>query len=281
MQKDAMNLAKEYDLLFRNDADSGILPVMRGQNRSEKTAKKVAKELRARAGISENRPPGYEHVFTLMENLGIKIIIRNFPEKIKAYAFYTKIHGHRIVFVNNTTNVLDLIFPLLHEAVHAVRDEYRVNDGFDEDEELFCDMVANYIQFPDEYVIMVYDVIKDLKTGMQVNKLKTFGRNYSHALFGIVKRIKYIDSDFNLKIGGADTNLKKKFPTISEILFKDNEPREYVGTVASLSPLFIKTILYQIKGLTNRKLGEILGIESLMDAKAVKDELMRLKRADS
>jgi hypothetical protein len=281
MQKDAMNLAKEYDLLFRNDSDAGILPVMRGQNRSEKTAKKVAKELRTRAEISEDRPPGYEHVFTLMENLGIKIIFRNFPEKIKAYAFYTKIHGHRIVFVNNTTNVLDLIFPLLHEAVHAVRDEYRVNDDFDEDEELFCDMVANYIQYPDEYVRMVYDVIEDLKAGMQVNKLKTFGRNYSHALFGIVKRIKYIDSDFNLKIGGADTNLKKKFPTIAEILFKDNEPREYVGTVASLSPLFINTILYQIEGLTNRKLGEILGIESLMDAKAVKDELVRLKKADS
>lgn len=80
-----------------------------------------------------------------------------------------------------------MIFPLLHEAVHAVRDEYRVNDGFDEDEELFCYMVANYIQFPDEYVIMVYNVI----------------------------------------------------------------------------------------------IGELLGIESLMDAKAVKDELMRLKRTDS
>ncbi len=281
MQQDAMDLAKEYDLLFRNDADSGILPVMRGWNRSEKTAKKVAKELRVRAEIGEGGPPGYEHVFTLMENLGIKIIFRNFPEKIKAYAFYTKIHGHRIVFVKTTTNVLDLIFPLLHEAVHAVRDEYRVNDGFDEDEELFCDMVANYIQFPDEYVIMVYDVIKDLKTGIQVNKLKTFGKNYKHALFGIVKRIKYIDPDFNLKIGGADTNLKKEFPTIGEIIFKNNKPREYVDTVAGLSPLFINTILYQIDGLTNRKLGEILGIESLMDAKAVKDELVRLKRADS
>jgi hypothetical protein len=165
--------------------------------------------------------------------------------------------------------------------VHAVRDEYRVNNDFDEDEELFCDMVANYIQYPDEYVRMVYDVIEDLKAGMQVNKLKTFGKKYSHALFGIVKRIKHIDSDFNLKIGGADTNLKKEFPSIGEILFKDNEPREYVDAITNLSPLFIDTILYQIKGLTNRKLGEILGIESLMDAKAVKDELMRLKRADS
>ncbi|MCK5836953.1 MAG: ImmA/IrrE family metallo-endopeptidase [Desulfobacula sp.] len=281
MQQDALGLAKEYDLLFRNDADSGILPVMRGQNRTNQTAKKVAKELRTRAEIIKDCPPGYEHVFTLMENLGIKIIFRNFPEKIKAYAFYTKIHGHRVVFVNTGTNVLDLIFPLLHEAVHAVRDEYRVNDGFDEDEELFCDMVANYIQFPDEYVRMIYDVIKDLDTGIQVNKLKTFGSKYRHALYGLAKRIKDIDPNFNLNVGGPNTNLKKEFPTIGEILYKNNEPREYVDTVAGLSPLFINTILYQIDGLTNRKLAEILGIESLMDAKAVKDELVRLKKADS
>ncbi len=141
-----------------------------------------------------------------MENLGIKIIFKDFPPKIKAYAFYTKIHSYRIVFVNNTTNVLDLIFPLLHEAVHAIRDELSINDGFDEVEEIFCDMVANHIQFPDGYVRIVYDVIKDLNIGVQVNKLKTFGRNYSHALFGIVKRIKFISPDFNLKIGGAETN---------------------------------------------------------------------------
>ncbi len=277
MQKDALELAKEYDLLFRNVSESGILPVMRGHNRSAETAKKVAKELRTKAGIGEDLPPGYEDAFTLMKNLGINIIFREFPPKIKAYAFYTKIHGHRIVFVNNATNVLDLIFPLLHEAVHAIRDELSINDGFDEDEEMFCDMVTNHIQFPDGYVRMVYDVIKDLKIAVQINKLKTFGRNYSHALYGIVKRIKFIDLDFDLKIGGADTNLKKEFPTIGEVLFKEKEPRDFVHTIAELSPLFINTILDQIDGLTTRKLGEILGIDNLLDAITVKDELVRLK----
>ena len=46
MQKDALEMAKEYDLLFRNAPESEILPVMRGRNRSDETAKKVAKELR-------------------------------------------------------------------------------------------------------------------------------------------------------------------------------------------------------------------------------------------
>lgn len=279
MQKDALDMAKGYDLLFRNAPEPGILPVMRGRNRTEETAKKIAKELRAKAGMSDELPPDYKDTFTLMKNLGIKIIFQDFPAKIKAYAFYTKIHDHRIVFVNNSTNVLDLIFPLLHEAVHAIRDELIINEGFDEDEEMFCDMVANHIQFPDEYVRMVYDVIRDLEIGIQINKLKTFGGNYSHALYGIIKRIQFINPDFNPNIGGADTNLKKNFPTIGDILFRKGEPRDYVNTIKELSPLFVHIVLDQIDGLTSRKLGEILGIENMMDAKIVKDELARLKGA--
>lgn len=212
-----------------------------------------------------------------MKQLGIKVIFRYFPEKIKAYAFYTKIHGHRIVFVNNSTNIIDLIFPILHEAVHAIRDEIQTNDGFDAEEEDFCDKVANYIQFPDGYVHMVYDVINGLPAGVQVNKLKTFGKKYGHALFGIVKQIKTIEPDFNLKIGGTDSNLKKGFHTIGDILFIGDDPRDYVAKMSELSPLFTSIILNQINSITNRTLGEMLGIESVMDARAVKDELIKLK----
>jgi hypothetical protein len=212
-----------------------------------------------------------------LEQLGIKIIFRFFPEKIKAYAFYTKIHGHRIIFVNNSTNIIDLIFPVLHEAVHAIRDEFQINDGFDTEEETFCDKVAGYVQFSDEYVHMVDDVINGLSEGVQVNKLKTFGKKYGHALFGIVKQIKTIHPDFNLKIGGADSNLKKGFPTIGDILFAGDDPRDYITIFSKLSPLFTNIILNQIDSITDRKLGELLGIESVLDAKAVKDELVRLK----
>jgi transcriptional regulator with XRE-family HTH domain/Zn-dependent peptidase ImmA (M78 family) len=277
MQKDALDLAMEYDLLFRNAPEPGILPVMRGKSRSAETAKKVAEDLRIKACLNKDLPPDYKNTFMLMNNLGIKIIFRDFPSKVKAYAFYTKINDHRVVFVNNTTNVLDLIFPLLHEAVHAIRDELSINGGFDEVEEEFCDMVANHVQFPDEYVKMVYDVIKDLDIPIQINKLKTFGVNYNHALFGIIKQIQKINPDFDLKVGGADTNLKKKFDSIGEILYRQNEPREYVDAIKELSPLFTKVILDQIDTLTTRKLGELLGIESILDAKNVKDELIRLK----
>jgi transcriptional regulator with XRE-family HTH domain len=281
MQKDALEMAETYEVLFKNDADSSVVPVVRIHNRSDEAAKKIAVELRKRAGISQDLPPDYEQTFSLLEQLGIKVIFRYFPDKIKAYAFYTKIHGHRIVFVNNSTNIIDLIFPILHEAVHAIRDEIQINDAFDTEEENFCDKVANFIQFPDEYIHIVYDVINGLSKGIQVNKLKAFGKTYSHSLFGIVKLIKTIDPGFDLKIGGADSNLKKGFPTIGDILFAGDESRDYVAKISKLSPLFTNVILNQIDSITNRKLGEILGIESVLDVKAVKYELIRMKKADS
>ena len=281
MQKDALELAGIYEVLFKNDVNSSVVPVVRIHSRTDEAAKKIAGELRKRAGISQDLPPDYKQTFFLLEQLGIKVIFRYFPEKIKAYAFYTKIHGHRVVFVNNSTNIIDLIFPVLHEAVHAIRDEIQINDGFDAEEENFCDKVANNIQFPDEYVHMVYDVINELPAGVQVNKLKTFGKKYGYALFGMVKQIKAIDPGFDLKIGGADSNFKKGFHTIGDILFMGNDPRDYVTKIAVLSPLFISIICDQIDSITISKLGEILGIESVLDAKTVKDELIRMKKAAS
>ena len=281
MQKDALEMARTYEVFFKNDANSSVLPVVRVHKRNDEVAKKIAKELRKRAGIGQDLPPDHEHTFSLLASLGIKVIFRYFPEKIKAYAFYTKIHGHRVIFVNNSTNIIDLIFPILHESVHAIRDEIQINNGFDKEEEDFCDKVANYIQFPDEYVHMVYDVIHSLSAGAKVNKLKTFGETYRHALFGLVKQIKTIDPDFDLKIGGADSNLKKGFSNIGDILFLSNDPRNYVAKIAALSPLFTSIILNQIDSITISKLGEMLGIESALDVKAVKDEFIRMKKADS
>lgn len=71
---------------------------------------------------SPKRPLDYQHVFRLMDRLGICVVFRSFPEGLKDYAFYVRISTHRVICVNKRTNVLDLIHPLLHEVVHAVRD---------------------------------------------------------------------------------------------------------------------------------------------------------------
>jgi len=277
IQKDALKLAKEYALFFRNDTESAILPVARVQAKNSADAKAIAQDLRRIAGAKPGEPLGYEGTLKLLEKLGIKVIFRAFPQNIKAYAFFTKIHHHRVVFVNTTTNVLDLIFPLIHEAVHAIRDEKIIKDFYDADEENFCDEVANYTQFPDEYVLWVWKNIEGLKQSIQINLLKKFAEKYGHALFGLVKRIKMIHLEFNLKVGGANTNLKKRFPTIGDILHFEEDPRKFVDVLKTLSPLLINTLMRQLDSMTNRKIAEILGMDNVLDGLAVKNEFRKLR----
>ena len=49
--------------------------------------------------------------------------------------------------------------------------------------------------------------------------------------------------------------------------------RIFIRNMATLSPLFISIIMNQIDTLTDRKLGEILGIESSLDIRLVKKEI--------
>jgi len=54
-------------------------------------------------------PMDYKHTFHLLSLLSIVSIFRYFPSSVKDYAFYCRIDKHRVVFLDNNTNVLDLI----------------------------------------------------------------------------------------------------------------------------------------------------------------------------
>jgi len=279
MQQSALELAKEYELLFRNETEPHIIPVIWIKDRKDTTALKIANDLRRLINGNDNIPIDYDGAFKLLNALGITAVFRFFPEKVKAYAFYTKIWNHRVVFVNNSTNIIDLIFPLLHESIHAIRDGEVTENGFDKEEEDFCDQVASYIQFPTAYVEMVYTAISDLIVVLQIKKAKDFCTKYSHSLYGIVTRIKSIHPGFDLNVGGADTNLKKPFPSIGEIILSSNDPGDYIDKISALSPNLSKMIIKQLDGMSYRKLGELLGLSNFLDVKAVHEELLKFKKA--
>lgn len=277
-QEYAYNLAKEYSVFFRNIAEPRIVPVIKTKDTSPESAKSLAQQLRKRAEVIKGEPITLEETFRLMENLGIHVIIKEFPDTIKAYAFYTNIHSYRVVFVDYNTNVIDLIFALLHEAIHAIRDGEGGEGAYDKAEEDFCDLVASYIQFPDTYIDFVWNSISELpKKSFQVNQLKKFGEKYLHALYGIVKQIEKTHPDFSLNIDGADTNFKKDFKSIGEWLFTDQDPEAYLDTLVEVSPVFIDAVIGQYDGLSDRRLGDLLGIDHILDAKAVRGELEKLK----
>jgi transcriptional regulator with XRE-family HTH domain len=275
-QATALEFAKEYLSIFRNSKGPDILPVIRTQDgKGLNDAKKIAEKLRLLSKIPEEKPFDYQHTFKLAEALGIHVIFRDFPASIKSYAFYIKIHEHRVVFVNNSTNIIDLIFPLLHESVHAVRDEINRDHEYDEAEEAFCDLVAGFVQFPPSYVELVYNAIKKLDKPQQIHTLKSFASTYSHSLYGIVKAIKVVTPDFELQVGGADANLRKQFPTIGKIISAGDDVRKYLQVMHVLSKNFLNLLSEQIESISNRKLAEILGIDGELDAKEIRAELIR------
>jgi len=278
-ERDAFQMAKQYEKLFIEAPDPGLVQVLRVKRRDDKNAKTLVKKLRVLSGIEPHLPMDYQHTFHLLSLLNIITIFRYFPSSVKGYAFYCRIDKHRVVFVNTSTNVLDLIFPLLHETIHAIHDE----EGgaiYDSTEEEFCDLVANYIQFPADYVQLVYDTIIGRRINIQINQLKEFAKKNSHSLFGIAKELKKLNPTLDFNVGGANTNLKKEFPTIGNILFDVEDVREHITRLKALSPLFVEILRNQIDNASPRKTAEWLGLENMLDGKQVIDELKRISYSE-
>jgi|GEM_PF-591245 len=283
MRRQSLQMAKEYDLLFKGAQQSEVVPVIRVTERTMENAVRIANSLRFQLGLSADRVIDLRHLLELLDLLGIFLIFRKFPNSIKSYAFYSKIYGHRVVFVNTDTNLLDLFFPLLHEAIHATRDEVDNHEEYEEEEEEFCDNTASFIQFPENYVENVHDTIKDLPIEKQIEKLKAFSQKYQHSLYGLVKRIKGQFPDFEISeklICKIDTLGRKQIPSLSARLFSSTDPRDFVDAMFKASPKFMKLVSAQADSLTDRKLGELLGLASGLDAREVRAFIEKKLRLD-
>jgi hypothetical protein len=127
----------------------------------------------------------------------------------------------------------------------------------------------------------VWEHLKNREPAIQINTLKTWSEKHGRALFGLAKRINSIYPEFNPKLGGANTNLKKRFPAIGDIIFQEKDPREFVNRLKNLSPLFVATLMRQIDSMTNRKVAEILAIDNIIDGDAIKRELQKLTEISS
>jgi transcriptional regulator with XRE-family HTH domain len=272
MEEDAMQMVKNYENLFSSAPAPGLVPVLKINRRDNQSANNMARELRKLTHVESDKPLNYEQTFGLLSTLKIVIIFREFPRNVKGYAFYCKIFNYRVVFVNNMTNVLDLIFPLLHETIHAISDGAL---AYDQEEEDFCDAVAGSAQFSNEYVEWVYEAVKGRRESHQINLLKEFSAKNGHSMFGIAEELKKTHPAFSLKVAGANANLRKEFPSVGDILFGDQDPKCYVDNLKTLTPLFFDIVSQQISNVTIRKIGEWLGLESSLDAKEVIEEWRR------
>jgi len=268
--------AEELALEYANLMDDASLPALEMVVRESAnlTPAALAAQMRELAGLEHSHDPiGYRDTFRMVNELGICVVFRSFPEALKGYAFYTIVNGQRLVIVNSDSNLLDLIFPVLHETVHAARNRIPKAD-YAKAEEAFCDQVAGLIQFPDSYVDDVYDAIKGRPAASQINTLKDFARRHHHAIYGLVRRIEERHGKLNLSsqsVNGADGNLRKECPTIKEVLVSDGAPG-FVELLSELSPIWSRIVIGNLESMTTGKLAEVLDL-GILDARAVREEL--------
>ncbi len=98
-------------------------------------------------------------------------------------------------------------------------------------------------------------------------------------MFGIVEQIKRLDPQLDLQVGGANSNLKRLFPSIGHVLFKEEDARSFVSKLKKLSPLFFEILGTQIQSASTRRVGEWLGLESGLDAEQAVKEIRRIAAA--
>lgn len=280
MQEEAKELAASYELFFRESSDPGLVQSLRIFKKTESEISKASATLRKLGGIENDAPMNFNHVFSLVKDLGVNIVFSDFHEKIKAYAFYTKINNHRVVFVDFKTKVFDLIFAILHESIHSIRDEsnaYGETYIYDIEEEDFCDQIASRAQLTDGYFSFVLEAIKGLNTNTKLSQLAKFAAKNNHTMHAIQKRVGSELPDFGDNLYRVETNLRKSSPTVRERFFKAKDAREYIDLWKSVSPIYLEHVIEQSEKISPRRLCELLSIDSELDAVEAKAELVRIK----
>ncbi len=266
----AHDLAVEYASLLANVTP----PMIQAIRREDGAPALLARELRVRAGISDaHKPLDYHDVFRLLDELGICAIFRTFPAELKDYAFYTRIKGHRVIFVNRSTSLLDLNFAVLHECVHAIRDSDETQVPTEtkaKEEEIFCDQVAGLAQMPDEYAESVYQLLQKGTRGARVNLLKQFAREKHHAIFGLLKRMEALHGAVDIDVHGADANVRASVPSLGDCLATDS-PQQAIESLTSLCPYLMRAVRASLDTITASKLADALELDGPLDARELRE----------
>ena len=278
-QKLATELANEYNILCEGARQPVVQSVVRVADRE--AILPLAESFRSMVGLENSVDPmDYKHVFSLLYKLGVCVIFRTFPSDLKDYAFYTRIAGHRVVFVNLENNVLDLIFPILHEAVHAVRDDKELSaEEYDEAEEDFCDKVASAAQFPVKYVNDAFTALRGQSVANKVSLLKSLASMHHHTVYGLVKAIENVHGCMDMpvrSVHGADGNLRKAYPTLGKALYNGvDNPIDYLERLGAFSPLLTEILKTSGGTVSVRKLAELLELPSILDAQELRNILKK------
>ena len=270
---EAQEMASIYRSLFREPEDTVAYPVLRVSSKSDENALRIANWIRSEAGMDSRKPMDFKAALRFIRSLGVYLVFRPFIGKIAdSNAFYVKINRNRVIFVNTRKKIRDVIFHLIHEVVHALRDEGEDTRSAEETlaEERFCDRIAAYAQFPDSYVSEVRSAIYRKKAGSKVNILKSYCRDHDHSFYGIWKRLEEDGAPVaNISLG-AHKNFQSEDQALEDVLVNSGDASVFIGNLDRLSPEFLDLVTMDGETYTDGALGELLGLGGPEEAAEVR-----------
>lgn len=210
-------------MFFREASDPGLVQSLRIYKKTDAEITKASAALRELGGIENDAPLNSDHIFLLLKSLGVNLVFSDFHEKIKAYALYTNINNHRVVFVNFEIKIPVFVFCVLHESIYSIRDESNAYDAsfvYSNEEEDFCDNIASHAQLTDKHLLFLHEAIQELDMKTQLTQLAKFSEKKQHTLHAVQKRIGDTLPEFGDSLYRFETNLRKKSPTVRELFFK-------------------------------------------------------------
>lgn len=239
---------------------------------------RLASEFRRLAEVSENSPIGYGDVFKLANSLNICIVFREFPEVLRdTYAFHYPVNSISVIFVDINAHVTDLVFILLHEICHAVRR----NNTCSEEEDDFCDRVADAAQFPQIYLNEVQHGLNGVQNADEqltflLPKLKKF------SLLGLYKSFERRHMAISWRLGSKDkireinAQHQRMIPKMRNVLIpSDATPEKVCENYQMFSNLFFMCFLLpQLDNMTARFVARIFNLPCGSDG----EEILRVLR---
>lgn len=270
----ADEMLKDYADFFTKDLSFPLSWVINYHAQSE--PQKVAAQLRQLIKLQDEIIK-LKDVCDLAAKLGIFVVPACFAKELsRTSAFYTLYNNcNKVIFIDVKVCYLDLVYFLLHEICHAVIN----NRDTDDAEEKFCENVAQIVQFPQNYVAEVHQKITGKTPQAQISILKQLSVKNCHSIYGISKALDcYYRSTLAKSVGGALGNQKKQMPTLKQLLIEAADLSTFIKKFNSLFPLFFtKVVLDSFPELSDRRLCELLCIEDITYAPALRTELARVK----
>jgi Zn-dependent peptidase ImmA (M78 family) len=179
-----------------------------------------------------------DKVLTALKRYNVHILFYNFGEKFvdaKAQAVCVRRGNKRVIFVNSYEFVEDVLWRIFHEVCHLFSNHTDVT----EEDEKFCNEVANQILTPDAFFQENKSILKRrFSQGLRLTPflVEEIATELSSSFQGVVialKNNKIIDDTVSRYLWGVIRNQKKTKKRVHQIISPSDEidPKEFLDNL--------------------------------------------------